>query len=184
MNAATVVLLSGGLDSSATLALYRTKSVDVSALFVEYGQPAVAQERDASQRIAAHYETRLITVRCAGLREVGAGYIRGRNALLLQMALATAQFDVGQIAIGLHSGTPYVDCSPAFLAEAQRMFDLYCDGRIRVVAPFIKDDKRGVVDFCREVKVPLGMTYSCERGGERPCGSCSSCGDRTALHVD
>lgn len=183
VNGMTLVLLSGGIDSTATLALYRRKASEVAALFIDYGQPAASQERDAAHRVAQHFKTTLTTVQCAGLGTIGSGYIKGRNALLLHLALTAAPFEVGQIALGLHAGTPYVDCSAAFVSEAQRMFDLYCAGRIRVVAPFLNDDKRGVVGFCRDAEVPLHLTYSCERGSPQPCGNCLSCGDRAALHV-
>jgi 7-cyano-7-deazaguanine synthase len=180
----TLVLVSGGIDSCATLALYHRRSEPLSALFVNYGQAAAAHELPAAQRVATHYQVPLSTVRCTGLGEFGAGYVRARNALLLQIGLVAAQFDAGQIAMGLHAGTPYSDCTPAFLAEVQRIFDLYCGGKIRAVAPFIDQDKRAVVEFCRQAGVPIGLTYSCERGSNPPCGSCLSCLDRAALHVE
>ncbi|HTE54972.1 MAG TPA: 7-cyano-7-deazaguanine synthase [Kofleriaceae bacterium] len=183
MNGGTLVLLSGGIDSCATLALYLRRSSAVSALFVDYGQAAAGQERAAVQRVAAHYDVALSMAECTGLGRLEAGYVRGRNALLLHMALASARFEIGQIAMGLHAGTPYADCSPTFVAEMQRGFDLYCDGQIRAVAPFIDQDKRGVVAFCREANVPMDLTYSCERGASPPCGTCLSCLDRLALNV-
>ena len=85
--------------------------------------------------------------------------------------------------MGLHGGTPYADCSPAFVAEMQRVFDIYCNGTIRVVAPFKEQDKRAVIAFCREVGVPLEVTYSCELGSDPPCRVCLSCLDRQALNV-
>jgi 7-cyano-7-deazaguanine synthase len=178
-----LVLLSGGLDSSATLALYRRRSAAVTALFIDYGHPAAACEVEAARRVAKHYDTPLTSVRCVGLPSVNVGFVRGRNALLLQVALAAAPFEVGQIAMGLHSGTPYGDCSPSFLVEMQRCFDVYCDGRIQIVAPFIDHDKRAVVAYCRETDVPTDLTYSCERGTNPCCGTCLSCRDRKALHV-
>jgi 7-cyano-7-deazaguanine synthase len=181
VNGSMLVLLSGGIDSSATVALYKRRPAEVSTLFVDYGQAAVAREFAAAEAISAHYAVRLTTVSCTGLGKFGAGYVRGRNALLLQVALAAAPFEVGQIAMGLHAGSSYPDCSPLFLLEMQRSFDLYCDGKIRAVAPFIDQDKRGVVAFCKEVGVPLALTYSCERGTH--CGECLSCLDRTALDV-
>jgi 7-cyano-7-deazaguanine synthase len=183
VNGNTLVLLSGGIDSCATLALYRRRSSSTSALFVDYGQAAAHQERSAVQRVAAHYDVAVSTAQCTGLGEFGAGYVRARNALLLQMALAAAPFEVGQIAMGLHAGTPYADCTPTFVVEMQRSFDLYCDGKIRVVAPFINEDKKAVVAFCREAAVPIDITYSCEHGISPPCGECLSCLDRKALHV-
>lgn len=179
----TLVLLSGGIDSCATVALYRRRSPSVAALFVDYGQAAIDQERLAVERVASHYGISVSTVQCAGLGSLGAGYVRGRNALLLQLALVVAPFEVGQIALGLHAGTPYPDCSPVFVTEMQRVIDVYCEGKIRVVTPFIDQDKPGIVAFCRQQAVPLGLTYSCERGTVPTCGQCASCLDRKALDV-
>src|SRR5262245_47735816 len=103
VNGNALVLLSGGIDSCATLALCRRRTSLVSALFVDYGQAAVIYEQAAVEQLALHYEVRLTIVRCAGLGQFGGGYIRGRNALLLQLALTAAPFEVGQIAIGLHA---------------------------------------------------------------------------------
>lgn len=155
----------------------------MSALFVDYGQAAAVQEHAAARRVAAHYHVALSTVHCSGLGIFGAGYVRARNALLLQMALTAAPFEVGQIAMGLHAGTPYTDCSPAFVVEMQRSFDMYCDGKIRVVAPFLDQDKRAIVEFCHAVSAPVNLTYSCELGTDSPCGKCLSCLDRIALNV-
>jgi 7-cyano-7-deazaguanine synthase len=183
VNDATLVLLSGGIDSCATLALYRRRSTSISALFVDYGQAAAVCEQRAAGKVAAHYDVPITTVRCDGLGKFEAGYVRARNALLLQIALTAAPFKAGQIAMGLHAGSPYADCSPAFVAEMQRVFDIYCNGTIRVVAPFVDQDKPAVVGFAREVDIPFDVTYSCESGTDPPCGTCLSCLDRNALSV-
>jgi len=35
--------------------------------------------------------------------------------------------------------------------------------------------KAGIVRLGLDVGAPLGLTWSCYRGGERPCGTCDSC---------
>ncbi|MCA9607404.1 MAG: 7-cyano-7-deazaguanine synthase [Myxococcales bacterium] len=184
MTRSALVLVSGGLDSAATLALYRREEGAITALFVDYGQVAAALERAAAHRVAEHFGVALAEVTCAGLGPYGGGYIRGRNALLLHIALAAAPFEAGHIAIGIHGGTPHVDCSIGFVEEMQRDFDVYCNGTMRVVAPFVGWDKREVLEFGREEGVPLASTYSCQRGTEPPCGHCLSCLDREALRVE
>jgi len=179
----TLVLLSGGIDSGATLAFHRRRSAEVSALFVDYGQAAAEPEHAAARRVSTHYEVPLSVVRCVGLGSFGAGYVRGRNALLLHLALTHAPFEHGQISLGVHAGTQYADCSPGFLLEMQRVFDLYSGGKIRAFAPFIDQDKPAVVAFCREIDFPIALTYSCEGGTVPPCGTCLSCLDRRALDV-
>ncbi|MFE2359105.1 7-cyano-7-deazaguanine synthase [Streptomyces parvulus] len=49
------VLLSGGIDSATVLAALLDQRVVADSLFVDYGQPAVGEERDASAAIANNY---------------------------------------------------------------------------------------------------------------------------------
>jgi 7-cyano-7-deazaguanine synthase len=86
------------------------------------------------------------------------------------------------IALGVHDGTPYYDCGPGFLRDLQSVLDGYAGGAVRLVAPFLSWNKRQIWDFCRLADVPVGLTYSCEKGGAQPCGKCSSCRDRIALN--
>lgn len=71
------------------------------------------------------------------------------------------------IAIGIHEGPQYLDCSERFLKSIQAVVDGYADGRIRVAAPFLKWSKQIIWEFCKEVGVPVDSTYSCEKGGVR-----------------
>jgi 7-cyano-7-deazaguanine synthase len=54
-NALTVVLLSGGLDSSANLALAYARGDRLAALTVNYGQRAWESERRAARALSEHY---------------------------------------------------------------------------------------------------------------------------------
>ena len=89
----------------------------------------------------------------------------------------------GVIAIGIHAGTAYYDCSRSFILKAGRLVEEYTDGAITVAAPFVDWTKREIWDYCSVKEVPVNLTYSCEVGGEQPCGSCLSCKDLEALHA-
>ncbi|MEK9144966.1 MAG: 7-cyano-7-deazaguanine synthase, partial [Elusimicrobiota bacterium] len=43
------------------------------------------------------------------------------------------------------------------------------------LAPLLKLDKAGIVRLARKLEMPMGLTWSCYRGGRRPCGTCDSC---------
>lgn len=174
-----LVLLSGGIDSATALALMHTSRVHLSTLFINYGQPAAATEANAASGIAGHYGIPHHELELIGL-SFGGGEIRGRNAFLLHLALLASKNQTGLIIIGLHSGTPYRDCSPLFLQLIQDSYDFHTAGTISVAAPFIDRHKSEVFDLAIELQVPLEMTYSCERG-TTPCGVCLSCRDREAL---
>lgn len=178
---AATVLLSGGIDSSACVAFLLDQAFRVESLFIDYGQAAAPQERAAAAAMASHFGVPLRQVRLSEVRPKAAGIIPGRNAFLVLAAVMES--DRPLIAIGVHSGTAYWDCSPDFVEKMQAVLDGYTDGRVRLLAPFATWTKREIWDFCLSKHVPIQLTYSCESGGERPCGHCLSCRDLEALRA-
>src|SRR5688500_19426671 len=61
--------------------------------------------------ISDFYKVRLNHVTVVGFRRWGVGFVPGRNAFLLHTALMAVTFQKGMVAIGIHSGTAYRDCS-------------------------------------------------------------------------
>jgi len=178
-----LVLHSGGIDSTACLAFYLQQGFAVEALFVDYGQAAARRERKAATAISTHYNIRLRPVECAGFQGLGSGYILGRNMFLAGCALMAYPYPAGIIAMGIHAGTSYADCSQLFVEQLQAICDTYAGGAIVLGVPFLEWSKRDMVDYCRMHEVPLQLTYSCELGQDQPCGKCASCRDLEALHV-
>lgn len=175
------VLVSGGIDSAALLAFYRRQRFNVQALFVDFGQPAAKQESLAARAVCKHYGVPLTITTVKSGAAFSPGEIPGRNAFLVFAAVLVCGGQPGMIAIGIHEGSPYYDCSEGFLTSIQTVVDGYAAGRIKVTAPFLKWGKRIIWEFCKKVGVPVDSTYSCEKGGVRPCGRCISCKDREAL---
>lgn len=177
-----LVLTSGGIDSAACLSYYVHRCHPVSALFVDYLQPARTMEAQAALAICERLGVSLLSSHVVGPR-IRTGAIRGRNALLLDLALMTSDFDAGLVCLGVHRGTSYPDCSLPFLERVQALYDTYAGGQIRVDAPFVNWSKRDVYDFAIKQGIPMHLTYSCLVGGERPCGVCESCKDVEALRA-
>ena len=175
------VLLSGGIDSAALLEFYLRQQLKVRAVFVNFGQPAAKQEACAARAICDHYGVRLSVIAVKFDNDFFSGEITGRNAFLVFGAILTIGMQPGIISIGIHKGTPYYDCSDSFLKSIQNLVDGYAAGRIAIAAPFLDWTKPLILSFCRHVGVPFDLTYSCEMGGEHPCGRCLSCKDREAL---
>lgn len=178
-----VVLLSGGADSAALLSLYKEDAFRVRAVHVQYGQLAAAREFAAASRIAKHYDVPLKTVRCTGFMKFREGLLLGRNAFLLMAAVLAVDQTPSLVALGVHRGSRYYDCSPGFIKAMQRVLDGYTDGALRVAAPFLAWEKAQIWAFCRRYDVPVDQTYSCERGLKRPCGRCLSCKDLERLRA-
>jgi 7-cyano-7-deazaguanine synthase len=177
------ILLSGGLDSTACLDFALRRGFAVSALFIDYGQAARVQERRSAALVAERFGVGLRELKVEGCRGQGAGLVLGRNAFLLFLALMESSGECSSIGTGVHAGTRYYDCSRSFIESAQRMFDGYADGRVRISAPFLDWSKLDIWAYCQAHSVPTALTYSCEIGGETPCGRCLSCRDREALHA-
>jgi 7-cyano-7-deazaguanine synthase len=176
-----VVLLSGGIDSFACAHFLSRNDFSLSAVFVDYGQVAVGPELAASGRICALLGVERSVVRLARepIIRFGAGEIPGRNLVLL--SAATLLMPRGVIALGIHAGTRYFDCSCSFVDQAGRLLAECTDGAAELFAPFLRWTKRDVVAYARSEGLDLALTYSCEAGAEPPCGICSSCRDRKAL---
>lgn len=176
-----LVLLSGGIDSTACLNFYVELSLPVCALFIDYKQPALQYEYDAAQAVAAHYKLPLIKGEWNGMLHSEPGYIQSRNLFLLSAALLEAPKSITAISIGIHAGTEYADCSPEFIAATQNIFDIYTGSKIHITAPFITWHKQDILQYVSDNNVPTHMTYSCEAGLKSGCGKCLSCLDRELL---
>lgn len=177
------VLLSGGIDSTSCLAYYLGEGFHAKALFVDYGQIAAKKERRAAKSVSAHFGVPLKVVRLNGVSKKGPGLIIGRNAFLLLTALLDFPLNAGTIALGIHSGTRYRDCTALFVRKMQGIFDICTAGTTQIGTPFLRWGKGDVWTFARSRNVPLRLTYSCERGLSQPCGSCNSCLDLEALRA-
>lgn len=179
----TVVLLSGGIDSSCCVAFYRQAGHEVTGVFVDYGQPVREPEERSATAIARHYAIPLHVIRLTRPSQISEGEIAGRNAFLVFAALLYQSLQSGLMALGIHAGSPYYDCSEHFIDHLNALLSGYSDGKVSVAAPFLEWSKKAVFDFCREAKVPVELTWSCEVGPLVPCGHCLSCEDRARLNV-
>jgi len=183
MSKEALVLFSGGLDSLCCAFFLRQKGFTVEGLFVDYGQSAVAEEKDASKSIAAEIELPLRSVRIASNERFSTGEIPGRNFLLVAAALTFGDLDSGLIGMGIHSGTAYYDCSPQFTEALDRLVREQTNGNIGLIAPFSNWAKQDIFEYAIRVGIPIDLTYSCECGGPTGCGECLSCRDRKNLDV-
>lgn len=171
------VLLSGGIDSTACVDHYRAAGREVGGIFVDYGQAAARAEAAAAGRIAAHFGIGLRTLTLGSARPSGTGLILGRNGFLIFAALLDVGAAGGTIALGVHAGTDYFDCSAAFIEAMRQMVGACSGGAADLEVPFANWFKHQIFDYARQRKLPLHLTYSCEAGTDPPCGSCLSCHD-------
>lgn len=183
-----VILASGGIDSTGLIPYYFTLEYEPSLLWVDYGQPAAMPELQAVTVIAKYFSTPLRVVKISGIDwtvdiELGNDEFIGRNSLLTSVAVSSFTGKAGLIAMGIHSGTPYSDCSSEFLSAMSAVSTIVSNGRVDLDFPFMDWTKRDILAYCTQNNVPLDLTYSCLVGTVPPCGICSSCQDRNQLGI-
>jgi 7-cyano-7-deazaguanine synthase len=128
--------------------------------------------------VAAHYAVPWTSIAIGGLQPPTTGEFPGRNDLLV--AAAGTATGGASIAIGIHAGSGYADCSPEWAAMWQALLDTQHHGRAALLAPLCALSKAQAYELARDNCVPTHLTYSCEAGVD-PCGVCSSCADRRYL---
>jgi 7-cyano-7-deazaguanine synthase len=146
-----VVLLSGGLDSTVTLAIAKSEGHDVHALSFDYGQRH-ARELESAKRIAEYYdvkEHRLIELDLSKFggsaltdeftpipearklehvgKDIPTTYVPARNTILLSVALGYAEVvGADSIFIGANAldYSGYPDCRPEYFKAFQKVAEL------------------------------------------------------------
>ena len=110
-------------------------------------------------------------------------YVPGRNTVFLSFGVSLADA-VGAEAIVIGANaldySGYPDCRPqftrAFEQVARQGTKRGSEGKpLRVLAPLLSLDKRGIVALAKKVGAPLHLTWSCYAGGRKICGACDSC---------
>ena len=175
------VLMSGGIDSAACAYHLRSQGLAVDGLFIDYGQAAADQEAKAVMAIANHLGITIRPISIEGSQDCGPGEHLGRNAFLIFAALFLTRGQSSLLGIGLHSGTPYYDCSENFVVAITKLIAEHTNGQVSVMAPFKSWTKRDIFEYFVLAGLRTEFTYSCEAGTIPTCGICASCRDRRAL---
>ncbi|MDB4335143.1 7-cyano-7-deazaguanine synthase QueC, partial [bacterium] len=111
-------------------------------------------------------------------------YVPARNMVFLSVAASYAEAIESQaIFIGVsqvdYSG--YVDCRQEFIDSMETAINKGTvmgaekNKPIKIHAPFVNKTKAEEIQLGESLGVPFQLTWSCYRGGEKPCGTCDSC---------
>jgi len=110
-------------------------------------------------------------------------YVPGRNLIFLSFAAAYAEI-LGAEAVFIGANaldySGYPDCRPDFLRQLEKTVKKGTKrgvaGRpLKMIAPLLSLSKADIVRLGASLGVPFQLTWSCYRGGKRPCGRCDSC---------
>ncbi len=108
-------------------------------------------------------------------------YVPNRNMILLALGAARAEaVDADTVFYGAQSQDEYGywDCTEEFVLHMNRVLSLNRRNPVQIEAPFVSMRKSEEVKLGQELNVNFAFTWSCYRGGEKPCGACPTCVER------
>ena len=201
----TVIILSGGLDST-TLAYYlKDKGHELYALTFNYGQKqkeeisaalTITKQLKISHKIAdiSSVKDLLKSALTKSDIKVPDGHyaannmkstvVPNRNMIMLSIAAGYASsIEAENIAFAAHGGDHfiYADCRPLFVDTLnQALIASFYDDNVKplIIAPFSNFNKTDIVRIGHMLKVPFELTWSCYKGGKKHCGRCGTDNER------
>jgi 7-cyano-7-deazaguanine synthase len=199
----TVLIYSGGLDSTVLLYHLRAAGHTLTALSVNYGQrhrceltraAAICAELGIPNPVA---DISSIQGLLAGSSltspeiEVAEGHytaesmkstvVPNRNMILLSVATGHAlSIQAQYVAYAAHSGDHaiYPDCRNEFADAMATAIQLADWEQVELIRPFVHWTKADIVRRGTELGLPFEKTWSCYKGGTVHCGRCGTCIER------
>tara|TARA_B100001250_G_scaffold414236_1_gene451453 strand:+ start:2252 stop:2941 length:690 start_codon:yes stop_codon:yes gene_type:complete len=199
-----VILISGGLDSTVTLAIAKDLGFDCYGLSFDYGQRHIS-ELNAAKNIACSLNVSKHKIINIDLAQIGGSaltddnisvphtttngvpitYVPARNTIFLSYALAWAEvLKSHNIFIGVnvvdYSGYP--DCRPEYIKSFENLASLATKAgtegiKFNVHTPLIKLDKAEIIKKGLSLNIDFSLTVSCYQANNKgmACGACESC---------
>ncbi len=200
-----VILLSGGLDSTTTLAIAKSQGFDCYALSFDYGQKQKSELHSAKQaaKVFDTIEHRTMSI---SLNDIGGSaltdsniavpkfehsdkipitYVPARNTIFLSYALAYSEvLDCQDIFIGVNAldYSGYPDCRKEYIQSFEAMANLATkqgvEGKkLTIHTPLINLHKAEIIQKGLSLGVDYSLTTTCYQADDkgRACGVCDAC---------
>ncbi len=195
-----VVLLSGGMDSAVTLFIAKKNGYKPYCLTFDYGQRHKKEILFAKNIARAAKSSCVVLKIClpwgksalldknikvpenrklSGRDNIPPTYVPARNTIFLSFGLSYAEA-IGAKAVFIGANaidfSGYPDCRPGYYRKFNELFKKATKARgIKIVAPLLYKTKKDIVRLGGGLGVDFNLTWSCYKGGSRPCGVCDAC---------
>lgn len=200
-----VVLLSGGLDSTTTLAIAKSQGFDCYALSFDYGQKQKS-ELNSATKIAKQFgavDHKIMNISLSDFGgsaltdddievpnfkesdEIPITYVPARNTIFLSFAMAWAEvLDCQNIFIGVNAldYSGYPDCRQAYIDAFENMANLATkqgvEGqKLSIITPLIDLNKADIIKKGLSLGVDYSLTTTCYQANDKgeACGVCDAC---------
>jgi len=196
-----VLLLSGGMDSAVTLYIAKKKGYKTHCLIFDYGQRH-RKEVGFAKRIARITNSEYLVLHIklpwqkSALLDKGISvpqnrdlsskkkgipitYVPARNTIFISFGLSFAEaIGAKSIFIGANARdfSGYPDCRPLYFKRFNDLVKKATKVRgITIETPLLYKRKEEIVEIGKALGVPFELTWSCYKGGRKPCGRCDAC---------
>ena len=184
-------LLSGGPDSFVLIDFLLRNDMEVSCLYVNYGQISANLEYEAFLKICRFENVKWyhkIEI-CNFGENIDTGltnpdiidaFFPSRNLLLITVASAfLSQLNSNYIAIGvIRSTNEYPDCKRSYFDTLESIISKSIKKDINILTPLDDFTKIDIMRYFEKYQLPLKISYSCEKGVNNHCQKCPSCLER------
>lgn len=198
----SVIVLSGGMDSTTLLYKLLAEGKQVKAISFNYGQRHKKELEYAAktcEKLGVEHKvvdmtflTELVSnSSLTGKEPVPHGHyedetmkktvVPNRNMIMASIAIGWAvNEDYDEVVLGVHAGDHaiYPDCRPKFVGALRYIAECANFKPINIYTPFLDIDKGDIAIQGKELNVDYSLAWTCYEGGEKPCGLCGACQER------
>lgn len=199
----TILIYSGGLDSTTLLYKLLKNGDEVRCISFDYGQRH-KKELQYARRVCTRLNVPHTVLDVTSAAELMTGsaltsknipvpegnyqdktmrstVVPSRNMIFISIAVAYAvSVGASRVAIGVHAGDHaiYPDCRPVFIKAMRAAARIANYQKIELLAPFLFKTKRDIAQLGKRLGVPFELTWTCYKGLVRACGKCGACVER------
>jgi 7-cyano-7-deazaguanine synthase len=198
MRPKSIILLSGGLDSTVSAEIASKRTQPLFAITFDYGQRAAKMEMAASKKICRLLKIKHKVVRLPFFKEFKKSamlssrkkvavskfnklqdvWIPNRNGLFINVAACYAEYYGARLIVtgfNREEAREFPDNSARFLQAVGKSLSHSTLGKVRVRSYVADLSKREIYKRGLKLGAPLEYVYSCYLGGKEMCGKCASC---------
>ena len=197
----SVIVISGGMDSTTMLYEYREQIA--LAITFDYGSTQNAREREYAIMHCKRLGIKHLIIPLDFMHQYFKSALLGapedipegnyddenmkstvvpfRNGIMLAIACGMAESSgLKRVMIANHAGDHaiYPDCRPNFVNAMSEAMSAGTYENVTVFAPYTGLSKTDIALKGKALGLDYSETYSCYKGGEKHCGKCGTCRER------